>query len=54
MTPHPHPWWMSLLLPLFGLPWLAGIAWAWRHRVRDGAIPPSLGERARRGLSGRI
>jgi hypothetical protein len=31
--------------------WLfAAIAWAWQRRIRDGAIPLSPGERARRRL----
>ena len=44
----------SWLFPVIGaslaLPWLVAIVWAWRRRIRDGAIPLSLGERARRRL----
>jgi hypothetical protein len=35
-------------------PWIAGIAWFWRHRPRDGAVPPSMADRARERLSGQI
>jgi hypothetical protein len=35
---------------LFGMPWIVGIAWFWRHLPRDGAIPPSMADRARQRL----
>jgi hypothetical protein len=35
-------------------PWVAGIVWFWRQRPRDGAIPPSMADRARERLSGLI
>jgi hypothetical protein len=31
-------------------PWIAGIVWFWRRRPRDGAIPLSMAEHARRRL----
>jgi hypothetical protein len=31
---------------LLCVPWLPGIVLAWRDRPRDGAIPPSMGDRA--------
>jgi hypothetical protein len=44
------PWW-AWLLPLgFGAPWLAAIAWLWNKRPRDGAIPPSMADAARKRL----
>jgi hypothetical protein len=45
-----HAWWESLLIALVGVPWLVAIALCWRRRPRDGAVPPSLGERLRRRL----
>jgi hypothetical protein len=48
--PNPVPWWTWLLPFLFGAPWIVAIAFAWRHRPRDGAIPLSMGEQARRRL----
>jgi hypothetical protein len=45
------PWSGALLLALLaGSPWIAAIVWVWRRRPRDGAIPPSIGERARQRL----
>jgi hypothetical protein len=43
-------WWAWLVPTLFGAPWLAAIAWCWRHRPRDGAIPPSMADLARQRL----
>jgi hypothetical protein len=49
------PSWAWPLFPLiFGAPWIIAIAWYWRRRVRDGAIPPSMADYARERLSGRI
>jgi hypothetical protein len=39
-----------LLVLVFGAPWIAGIVWAVHHSSRDGAIPPSMGDRARQRL----
>jgi hypothetical protein len=39
-----------LIVLVSGAPWIVGIVWAWRQRPRDGAVPLSLGERARRRL----
>jgi hypothetical protein len=33
---------------LFGSPWLVASIWLWRLRPRDGAVPPSMAELARR------
>jgi hypothetical protein len=33
---------------LFGSPWLAASVWLWRLGPRDGAVPPSMAELARR------
>jgi hypothetical protein len=44
---------LMLFLACAGGPWLTGICWAIRHRPHDGAIPLSMGERARRQLAGR-
>jgi hypothetical protein len=44
-------WWFSPLLALvLGAPWIAATAWAWRRRVRDGAVPQSMADMARRRL----
>ena len=32
---------------LFASPWLVATVWFWRGRVRDGALPASLGEQMR-------
>jgi len=37
---------LALPLLLVGVPWIPGIVLAWRGRPRDGAIPPSMGDRA--------
>jgi hypothetical protein len=47
------PWSAWLLPTLVGAPWVAGIAWLWRHQPRDGFIPLSMGEHARQRLSAR-
>lgn len=42
----------ALLFPfIFGAPWIAGIVYYWRRRPRDGAMPLSLADEARRRLS---
>jgi len=33
-----------------GAPWIVGIVYYWRRRPRDGGIPMSMGDRARRRL----
>jgi hypothetical protein len=38
-----------LLGLLFAAPWIAATLWFMRGRVRDGELPPSPAERARRG-----
>jgi hypothetical protein len=40
---------VSLIL-LAGAPWIVGIGYYWRGRVRDGSVPPSLAERVRERL----
>jgi hypothetical protein len=42
-------WWVLLLI-VFGAPWLAAIAWLWSKRPRDGTVPPSMAEAARKRL----
>ena len=44
------PWWVWLYPFIFGAPWIAGIIWYWHIRPRDGAIPPSMAETARKRL----
>ena len=44
------PWWVWLLPVVFGAPWIAAIVWLWSKRPRDGAVPPSLAEMARKRL----
>jgi hypothetical protein len=44
------PWWALLLSVVFGAPWIVAIAWLWSKRPRDGAVPPSLAETARKRL----
>jgi hypothetical protein len=39
-----------LLLLVVLVPWIGGIIWYWRRRPKDGEIPLSMGERARRRL----
>ena len=39
-----------LIILAAGSPWIVGIAIAWRHRVRDGYVPPSMADRARKRL----
>jgi hypothetical protein len=39
-----------LIVLAAGAPWIVGIVWAWRRLPRDGAVPLSLGERARQRL----
>jgi len=46
----PGPGGALLIVAIAGSPWIVGIVWALRQRPRDGAIPPSMGERARRRL----
>jgi hypothetical protein len=52
MTVHPTSWWAWLLPLLLGSPWIAGIVWLWRHRIRDGSLPPSMAEQTRARLWG--
>jgi hypothetical protein len=49
-----EPLWWPVFPLLFGAPWIVAIAWYWRRRVRDGSIPPSMADQARRRLSVRI
>jgi hypothetical protein len=49
----PAAWLLPAILAAVALPWLVGISWAIRNRVRDGAVPLSMGERARRQLVSR-
>jgi hypothetical protein len=39
------------LCTVLAAPWLAGIAWAWAKRPRDGWIPPSAAEQALRRIA---
>jgi hypothetical protein len=42
---------MALLILLAaGAPWIVGIAYYWQRRPRDGAVPLSMADRARRRL----
>jgi hypothetical protein len=42
---------MALLILLAaGAPWIVGIVYYWRRMPRDGAVPLSMGDRARRRL----
>jgi hypothetical protein len=44
-------WWKAVLLALlFASPWIAAIAWLWSRRPRDGSLPPSMAEQARKRL----
>lgn len=38
------------IVMLAGLPWIVGIVYYWRRRVKDGSVPPSLAERVRQRL----
>jgi hypothetical protein len=41
-------WWIDVSLGLlFASPWLLATVWFMRQRVRDGALPASLGEQMR-------
>jgi hypothetical protein len=43
--------WSALLIAVAaGSPWLVAIAYYWRRRPRDGFVPPSAGEMARKRL----
>lgn len=43
----------TLLIALAAaFPWVVGIVYYWRRRPRDGAIPPSMADEARRRLWG--
>jgi hypothetical protein len=44
------PWWVWLLPLIFAAPWITAIVWFWRTRSRDGALPPSLADEARKRL----
>jgi hypothetical protein len=37
-----------LVVLLMTAPWVAGIAWYWRRLPRDGALPMSMADHARR------
>jgi len=39
-----------LIVLVVGSPWIAGIAYCWRWRIRDDAVQPSMGELARKRL----
>jgi hypothetical protein len=47
---HATPWWYWLLPLPFAAPWIVGIVYFWRHRIRDGAVPLSMADAARRRL----
>jgi hypothetical protein len=43
--------WPALSLGLvFAAPWIVAILWNWHKRPRDGVVPPSLAETARKRL----
>jgi len=44
----PAAWLLPVILAAVALPWLVAIYWALRNRVRDGAVPVSMGEQLRR------
>jgi hypothetical protein len=49
MDGHTATWLLDVSLGLlFASPWLAASVWFWRGRIRDGAIPASIGEQMRR------
>jgi hypothetical protein len=41
---------LAVIVFAVSVPWVIGIVWALRQRLRDGAIPPSMGERGRQRL----
>jgi hypothetical protein len=43
-------WWIWLLFVGIASPWVTAIIYYWRKRPRDGAIPPSMAEAARKRL----
>jgi hypothetical protein len=51
MTQHSHSLAWIAYPVIFGAPWLLAIAWYWRRRPRDGAIPASMAERSLRRLA---
>jgi len=34
----------------FAMPWVVPIVWFWHQRPRDGAVPPSMADLARKRL----
>jgi hypothetical protein len=44
------PWWVWLLPVGFAAPWITAIIVFWRKRPRDGEIPPSMADAARKRL----
>jgi hypothetical protein len=44
------PWWAWLVPVAVSAPWIAGIAYYWRHRPRDRSLPPSMADLARKRL----
>ena len=42
--------WAWLIGLAAGAPWIVGIVYLWRRAPRDGTVPPSLAEEARRRL----
>jgi hypothetical protein len=50
MVARATPFWAWLLPFVFGAPWIVASIWYWRHRPRDGEIPPSAAEMVRKRL----
>ena len=48
----PATWVLPVILASVALPWLVAIWYVIRNRPRDGAVPMSMGERARRQIAG--
>jgi hypothetical protein len=41
---------VCVILVVAGAPWIAGIVYYWRHRPKDGTVPPSFGEYLRKRM----
>ena len=44
------PWWVWLVGLGFASPWIAASIYLWRKIPRDGAIPPSMADIAKKRL----
>ena len=50
MVSNATPLWAWALPLVFGSPWIAASVWFWLQRPRDGALPQSMAELARKRL----